>query len=40
VAGGHKEAARAEVPLKNFEFPDSHEFTTQSLINLATAYDK
>ena len=40
VAGGHKEAARAEVPLKNLEFPDSHEFTTQSLINLASRHEK
>lgn len=40
VAGGHKEAARAEVPLKNLEFPDSHEFSTQSLINMATAHDR
>jgi len=40
LAGGHKEAARAEVPLKNFDFPDSHEFTTQSLINMATVHDK
>ncbi len=39
VAGGHKEAARAEVPLKNLEFPDSHEFTTQSLMNLASVYE-
>ena len=36
VAGGHKEAARAEVPLKKFDFPDSHDFTTQSLINYAS----
>lgn len=40
VAGGHKEAARAEVPLKNLDFPDSHEFTTQSLVNLATAHER
>ncbi|MDW7772799.1 MAG: DHHA1 domain-containing protein [Desulfobulbaceae bacterium] len=40
MAGGHKEAARAEVPLKNFEFPDNQEFTTQSLINLATVHDR
>jgi len=40
VAGGHKEAARAEVPLKNLEFPDSHEFTTQALIKLASRHVK
>ncbi len=40
VAGGHKEAARAEVPLKNLDFPDSHEFSTQALIRLAGRHEK
>lgn len=40
VAGGHKEAARAEVPLKNLDFPDSHEFTTASLMKLTSAHEK
>jgi nanoRNase/pAp phosphatase (c-di-AMP/oligoRNAs hydrolase) len=40
VAGGHKEAARAEVPLKNLELPDSQEFNTNSLIKLATRHEK
>jgi nanoRNase/pAp phosphatase (c-di-AMP/oligoRNAs hydrolase) len=39
VAGGHREAARAEPPLKNLDMTDSSEFTTQSLIKLATRYE-
>jgi len=39
-AGGHKEAARAEVPLKKLELPENHEFTTYSLMRLATRYMK
>jgi nanoRNase/pAp phosphatase (c-di-AMP/oligoRNAs hydrolase) len=40
VAGGHKEAARAEVPLRNLDLPDSQDFTTHSLIKLATRHEK
>lgn len=40
VAGGHKEAARAEVPLKRLELPESQEFTTNSLIRLAARHEK
>lgn len=36
-AGGHKEAARAEVPLKNLSLGDK-EFTTQTLKRLATRH--
>ena len=38
-AGGHKEAARAEVPLKNLVLGDK-EFTTQTLKRLATRHMK
>ncbi len=38
-AGGHKEAARAEVPLKNLSLGDK-EFTTQTLKRLATRHMK
>lgn len=40
TAGGHREAARAELPLKNLELTDSSDFTTQTLIKLATRYEK
>ena len=36
-AGGHREAARAEVPLKNLPAPDQ-EFTTQTLKDLTTKH--
>ncbi|MBU0675731.1 MAG: DHH family phosphoesterase [Proteobacteria bacterium] len=36
-AGGHREAARAEVPLKNLEI-ESHDFTTQTLKRLTTKH--
>ena len=39
-AGGHKEAARAEVPLKNLELHENHEFTTSTLMRLATRHMK
>ncbi len=38
-AGGHKEAARAEVPLENLELGD-REFTTQALKRMATRHMK
>jgi nanoRNase/pAp phosphatase (c-di-AMP/oligoRNAs hydrolase) len=38
-AGGHKEAARAEVPLKNLSLGDK-EFSTRTLKRLATRYMK
>lgn len=38
-AGGHKEAARAEVPLKNLSLGEK-EFSTQTLQRLATRYMK
>ncbi len=38
-AGGHKEAARAEVPLKNLSLGDK-EFSTKTLKRLATRYMK
>ncbi len=38
-AGGHKEAARAEVPLENLELGDK-EFTTRTLKRLATRHMK
>ncbi len=38
-AGGHKEAARAEVPLKNLSLGEK-EFTTKTLKRLATRYMK
>jgi nanoRNase/pAp phosphatase (c-di-AMP/oligoRNAs hydrolase) len=37
VAGGHREAARAEVPLKNLGI-DGQDFTTQTLKKLATKH--
>lgn len=36
-AGGHREMARAEVPLKNLT-PDGKEFSTQTLMQLATKH--
>ncbi len=39
-AGGHKEAARAEVPLKNLPLREGREFTTATLMRLATRYMK
>jgi nanoRNase/pAp phosphatase (c-di-AMP/oligoRNAs hydrolase) len=38
-AGGHREAARAEVPLKEFE-NDGQDFTTRTLMRLATKHLK
>ena len=38
-AGGHKEAARAEVPIENLELGD-REFTTQALMRMATRHMK
>ncbi len=38
-AGGHREAARAEVPLKEFE-NDAQDFTTKTLMRLATKHLK
>lgn len=35
-AGGHREAARAEVPLKNLPLRENAEFTTNTLIRLAS----
>ncbi len=37
-AGGHKEAARAEAPIKNLHLRENQEFTTHSLIRLATSH--
>ncbi len=37
-AGGHKEAARAEVPLKNLSLRENQEFSTASLMRLATVH--
>ncbi|HEB68830.1 MAG TPA: phosphoethanolamine methyltransferase [Desulfobulbus sp.] len=37
-AGGHKEAARAEVPLKNLPLRENQEFTTSTLMRLATRH--
>ncbi|MDH4317231.1 MAG: DHH family phosphoesterase [Desulfobulbaceae bacterium] len=37
-AGGHKEAARAEVLLKNLPVRENQDFTTNSLIRLATRH--
>ncbi|MDH3347858.1 MAG: DHH family phosphoesterase [Desulfobulbaceae bacterium] len=37
-AGGHKEAARAEVPLKNLPLRENQEFTTNFLIRLGTKH--
>lgn len=39
-AGGHKEAARAEVPLKNLPLREGQEFTTNALMRLATRHMK
>lgn len=39
-AGGHREAARAEAPLKNLPLRENQEFTTNSLIRLATFHMK
>ena len=39
-AGGHREAARAEVPLKNLPLKEGAEFTTQTLMRLASAFEK
>ena len=39
-AGGHKEAARAEVPLKNLPLKEGTEFSTATLIRLATRHEK
>jgi len=39
-AGGHKEAARAEVPLKNLPLRENLEFTTRTLKRLATNHMK
>lgn len=38
-AGGHREAARAEVPLKNLELEENAEFSTNTLIRLASRYE-
>lgn len=38
-AGGHRESARAEVPLKNLEM-EAGEFTTQTLMRLSTKHIK
>ncbi len=40
VAGGHKEAARAELPLKCLDLEENSEFSTQTLIKLASRYEK
>lgn len=37
-AGGHREAARAEVPLKNLPLRENQEFTTSTLMRLATRH--
>jgi len=37
-AGGHLEAARAEVPLKNLQLRENQEFTTNLLMRLATRH--
>jgi len=39
-AGGHREAARAESPLKNLPLRENQEFTTNTLIRLVTQHDK
>ena len=39
-AGGHKEAARAEVPLRNLPLRENQEFTTRSLMRIATRHMK
>jgi len=37
-AGGHKEAARAEVPMKNLPLRENQEFSTSTLMRLATRH--
>ncbi len=37
-AGGHREAARAEVPLKNIPLREGQEFTTSALMRIATRH--
>ncbi|MCL2790013.1 MAG: DHH family phosphoesterase [Desulfobulbus sp.] len=39
-AGGHREAARAESPLKNLPLRENQEFTTKTLIRLVTQHVK
>jgi nanoRNase/pAp phosphatase (c-di-AMP/oligoRNAs hydrolase) len=39
-AGGHREAARAETPLKNLHLREHQEFSTKTLIRLVTQYVK
>ena len=39
-AGGHKEAARAESPLKNLPLRENQEFSTKTLIRLVTQHIK
>ncbi len=39
-AGGHKEAARAESPVKNLPLREGQEFTTKTLIRLSTQHLK
>ncbi|WP_310601163.1 DHH family phosphoesterase [Desulfobulbus sp.] len=39
-AGGHREAARAESPLKNLPLRENQEFTTKTLIRLVTLHVK
>lgn len=39
-AGGHREAARAEAPLKNLPLRENQDFTTNTLIRLATRHMK
>ncbi|MDD2464393.1 MAG: DHH family phosphoesterase [Desulfobulbus sp.] len=39
-AGGHKEAARAESPLKNLPLREGQEFTTKTLIRIVTQHIK
>ncbi len=39
-AGGHREAARAESPLKNLPLRENQEFTTKTLIRLTTQHIK
>ena len=39
-AGGHKEAARAESPIKNLPLREGQEFTTKTLIRLSTQHIK
>ncbi|PID71533.1 MAG: phosphoethanolamine methyltransferase [Desulfobulbus propionicus] len=39
-AGGHKEAARAEAPIKNLPLRENQEFTTNTLIRIVTRHVK